>query len=317
MGGYPAQVPDIFVSYASEDRERIRPLVDALAAGGWSVWWDRQIGVGTTFDQEIEQALDTSRCVVVAWSTDSVASEWVRTEAHEGLDRGVLVPVRLDDVKPPLAFRRKQCVDLYDVGVTGLVSAVSALIGAAQAVSMAVLPFRDRSSGQAYQFLVDGLAEDLMVFLARTCDIRVAPRSDTFRFRGDAIETAEVAANLGVRYVLEGSIQVAGQRIRITVELIDAASGFQTWSKRAPAVNQRGSKGRRRIPAPAAGQGPGICRLESPLGVTNAAQIRRRERGSDAHVRRRALQGQLLSVAGQHNHVPHLRGRTECRRKTD
>jgi hypothetical protein len=72
---------DIFLSYASEDLARIRPLVQFLMQQGWSVWWDRTIPLGKTYDQVIEEALDAARCVVVVWSQGSVASHWVRTEA--------------------------------------------------------------------------------------------------------------------------------------------------------------------------------------------------------------------------------------------
>ena len=101
---------DVFVSYASADRERVAPLVSALENQGWQVWWDRKIEAGEAFDREIEAALAEARCVVVVWTDASVESDWVRAEAGEGLDRGVLIPVLLDGVRPPLAFRRTQAV---------------------------------------------------------------------------------------------------------------------------------------------------------------------------------------------------------------
>ena len=104
---------DVFVSYATEDRERVTPIVDAIQAAGLSVWWDRRIGVGQSFDREIEQQLDACTCVVVVWSRLSVESDWVRNEAQEGFDRGILVPILLDDVKQPLAFRRVQAARYF------------------------------------------------------------------------------------------------------------------------------------------------------------------------------------------------------------
>jgi len=103
---------DVFISYASEDRGRARTLANALEARGWSVWWDRKIIAGQTFDQVIEQELETARCVVVLWSKDSISSEWVKNEAAAAAERGVLVPALLDDVKLPLEFRRRQAADL-------------------------------------------------------------------------------------------------------------------------------------------------------------------------------------------------------------
>ncbi len=104
---------DIFISYASTDLPRIKPLVDALVQRGWSVWWDRTILPGETWDEVIDAALNAARCVIVLWSRDSVRSQWVRTEAEEGQRRGLLVPALLDDVDAiPLAFRRIQAAKL-------------------------------------------------------------------------------------------------------------------------------------------------------------------------------------------------------------
>jgi hypothetical protein len=84
---------DIFISYASEDRQRVAPLAMALGKQGWSVWWDRSINAGRSFDEVIEAELAAARIVVVAWSRDSVQSRWVRAEAQEGLDHNKLIPV--------------------------------------------------------------------------------------------------------------------------------------------------------------------------------------------------------------------------------
>jgi hypothetical protein len=129
-------VAQIFVSYASADREWVAPLAKALADRGWSVWWDRQIPPGKTFDEVIETALNQAKAVVVVWSESGVASQWVRTEAAEGETRQILVPVLMEKVVPPLAFRRIQAADLTDwrpgdnhPGFTELVSALDELIG--------------------------------------------------------------------------------------------------------------------------------------------------------------------------------------------
>ena len=103
---------DIFLSYKREDREKVRPLVGALQAQGWSVWWDTRIGAGETWDQVIETELAAARCVVVVWSKHSTESRWVRSEAHEGLERECLVPVVIEGAKPPLAFKLVQSTDL-------------------------------------------------------------------------------------------------------------------------------------------------------------------------------------------------------------
>ena len=103
---------DIFISYASADRERATLLSKALQRRKWSVWWDRTIPPGKEYDQVIEEALDSAQCVVVLWSRASVASTWVKTEAAEAMRRKILVPALIEDVKIPLEFRRLQAADL-------------------------------------------------------------------------------------------------------------------------------------------------------------------------------------------------------------
>jgi hypothetical protein len=105
---------DIFISYARADRARAEKLAHVLGQHGWSVWWDRFIPPGKTFDEVIEEALSSARCVIVLWSHDSVKSEWVKTEASDAAQRRILVPILADEVTIPLEFRRIQTARLID-----------------------------------------------------------------------------------------------------------------------------------------------------------------------------------------------------------
>jgi TolB-like protein/Flp pilus assembly protein TadD len=104
----------IFLSYAREERDRVQPFVDALEASGLSVWWDSHIHPGASWDAAIERELEQADWVVALWTQRSVDSRWVRTESMAALERDVLVPVLLDDVIPPVAFRTTQAADLRD-----------------------------------------------------------------------------------------------------------------------------------------------------------------------------------------------------------
>ena len=105
---------DVFVSYKAEDRRRVKPLVEALEADGFSVWWDEQIGGGASWRHEIETHLSAASCVVVVWSKRSVGPEgtFVHDEATRAQQRQVYVPVTIDKVHLPLGFGETQALSL-------------------------------------------------------------------------------------------------------------------------------------------------------------------------------------------------------------
>jgi hypothetical protein len=105
---------DVFLSYKAEDRARLKPLVAALEAEGFSVWWDAHIGGGANWREDIQNHLDVAKCVIVAWSKRSVGREgnFVRDEAAQAQRRGVYLPLRLDPVQPPLGFGEVQALSL-------------------------------------------------------------------------------------------------------------------------------------------------------------------------------------------------------------
>lgn len=103
---------DVFISYASADREHAARLAGTLARAGYTVWWDRTIPPGRVFDEVIQEAIEAARCMVVLWSAQSVKSNWVKTEAAEGAARQRLLPVLIENVAPPIEFKRIQAANL-------------------------------------------------------------------------------------------------------------------------------------------------------------------------------------------------------------
>lgn len=103
---------DIFISYASADRQVAKNLSRRLEQEGWTVWWDRDIAPGKSYARVIEKALISARCVVVLWSETSRNSDWVHNEAAEGKRRGILVPARIEKTTPPFEFKRIQAANL-------------------------------------------------------------------------------------------------------------------------------------------------------------------------------------------------------------
>lgn len=108
---------DIFISYKKEDAGRVLRLVEALRAEGFTVWWDHGIAAGSEWDRSIHQELNAAKVVIAVWSKNSINAPWVKEEALVGKNRGVLVPVKIDEVEPPLGFMMIQAANL--VGWSG------------------------------------------------------------------------------------------------------------------------------------------------------------------------------------------------------
>ncbi|MEQ1489883.1 MAG: toll/interleukin-1 receptor domain-containing protein [Terricaulis sp.] len=102
---------DIFISYASEDRNRVRPLAEALQERGFNVWWDRSLAAGQDYTAIIEKELKDAKAVIVLWTQSSANSTFVRDEAGRARDEGRLVPIMLDQVQIPLGFGAFQAED--------------------------------------------------------------------------------------------------------------------------------------------------------------------------------------------------------------
>ena len=98
--------------------------------------------------------------------------------------------------------------------------------------SIAVLPFQNMSGDPEQDYFCDGLVEDIITTLSKLAGLRVIARNSTFVYKGRSVDVREAAKQLGVRYVLEGSVRKSGNRIRITAQLIDAKDGTHLWAER-------------------------------------------------------------------------------------
>jgi adenylate cyclase len=253
---------DVFVSYARLDKARVAPLVAALERRGWSVWWDPDITPGEEFDSQIELQLQAAGAVVVVWTPNSVGSRWVRGEAREAADRSILIPVRFEGARLPMDVRAIHTIDLdqwnQDPGSAAfqdLCRAVEALLarqppaaapvaeartapaaGTAPAapprVAICVLPFSNMSGDLEQEYFSDGISEDIITDLSKVSSLAVVSRNTAFAYKGKSIDLTSLARQLKVQYVLEGSVRRAGGRVRITAQLIEAASDNHVWAER-------------------------------------------------------------------------------------
>ena len=245
----------IFLSYARDDVDAARQLAGCVSDAGHDVWWDRHLHGGSRFATEIEQALKDAQAVVVLWSASSISSAWVQDEAAEGRDSGRLVPVSLGSAKPPLGFRQFQTIDLAGWDGTGTPDALADLLEAIsrtcgteakpadagqsdgsvakkKKASVCVLPFINMSGEPDQEYFSDGISEDIITDLSKVSALSVVARNTAFTFKGQTVDVKEVAKTLGVTYVLEGSVRKAGNRVRITAQLIDGAEGDHVWADR-------------------------------------------------------------------------------------
>ena len=98
--------------------------------------------------------------------------------------------------------------------------------------SIAVLPFNNMSGDPEQEYFSDGITEDIITDLSKVSGLFVIGRNTSFTFKGKAVEIPDVAAKLGVKFILEGSVRKAGQRVRVTGQLIDGATGGHVWADR-------------------------------------------------------------------------------------
>jgi adenylate cyclase len=243
----------VFLSYARDDVDCARQLAELLGAAGHTVWWDQHIQGGSRFSAAIDHALKDAQAIVVLWSAKSVESAWVQDEAAEGRDSGRLVPVVVGETKPPLGFRQFQSIDFSSWNGEGEPSQLAALLEAigqlggpvepapgttkeapakARKASICVLPFVNMSDDPAQEYFSDGIAEDIITDLSKVSALSVIARNTAFTFKGAAMDVKEVASTLGVSHVLEGSVRKAGERVRITAQLIDGKAGDHVWADR-------------------------------------------------------------------------------------
>ena len=98
--------------------------------------------------------------------------------------------------------------------------------------SIAVLPFANMSGDAEQEYFSDGISEDLITDLSKVSALFVIARNSSFTYKGKSVKVQEIGRELGVRFVLEGSIRKAGNRVRITAQLVDATSGGHLWADR-------------------------------------------------------------------------------------
>ena len=239
----------VFVSYARADEPHAERVTEAVRAKGYELWRDDELPAHRPYAEVIQERLDSAEAVIVLWSAQSSTSQWVRAEADRARNRGVIIQATLDGTIPPIPFDQIQCADLSGSqnptaapGWGKLIASLEALAPYAaptprkrdrsQQVSICVLPFANMSGDPEQEYFSDGISEDITTDLSKVSALAVIARNTAFTFKAQSVDVCDVSRTLGVSHVLEGSVRKSGDRVRITAQLIDGASGEHVWAER-------------------------------------------------------------------------------------
>jgi adenylate cyclase len=215
-GELVAVEPQVFdvLAYLIRNRDRVVSRDDLLA----DVWGGRIVSEST-----LSSRINSARSAI---GDSGDQQQWIRTIARKGFRFvGEIREERPGDPRaatPPLA----------EENALPVASAVPAAPQLSDKPSIAVLAFTNMSGDPAQEYFSDGITEDIITGLSRFSELFVIARNSSFQYKGRSPDIRQVGRELGVRYVLEGSIRRAGDRVRISAQLIDAVTGAHRWGER-------------------------------------------------------------------------------------
>ena len=161
-------------------------------------------------------------------------SEDVYRQVHGRLDTGLedLGPQTLKNIANPVKVYRVSAENEKSADGAAPAGEVTADVAFVSRPAVAVLPFDNMSRDAEQKYFVDGIAEDIITGLSMWRSFPVIARNSSFSYKGQKIDVKQVGKELGARYVLEGSVRKAGNRLRITAQLIDAETAAHVWAER-------------------------------------------------------------------------------------
>jgi TolB-like protein/class 3 adenylate cyclase len=208
------------------DGVNIAARMEALAEGG-----------GVCISSSVYDAIEGK----LSYSFDFLGEQQVKNIAKPVRVYRVRAELRPTSARPQ--SKRRMQWRIFGVPALALILALLGTVGAwrwlspsvlplSEKASIAVLPFESIGNDPTWDRFADGITEDIIIDLSHSKDLRVIARNSTEVYKGKPVDIRQVGRELGVKYVLEGSIQSIGVRIRVTAQLIEAASGSHVWSER-------------------------------------------------------------------------------------
>ena len=175
------------------------------------------LGDGVNIAARLESLADPGAICVSAAARDHIGNK---------------LPLEFDDLGYQKVKNIAQAIRVYRVQVEKSVPHPIAALPLPDKPSIAVLPFQNMSGDPEQEYFADGMVEEIITALSRIRWLFVIARNSTFTYKGQAVDVKQVGRELGVRYVLEGSVRKGGNRVRITGQLIDAETGTHLWADR-------------------------------------------------------------------------------------
>jgi TolB-like protein/Flp pilus assembly protein TadD len=259
---------DVFVSYSRQDNDKVQALTGKLRSAGVQLWMDvRNIDGAAMWGEEIVNAVANSKVLLLLVSKTSVASQNVVKEVLLASERkGHILPVDLEPTEIPgslkYALAGIQHIEYFrgdpDEHMQAILRSLERLgvsVAAAprapaparppasaapaqpavdtsrlvNSSALAVLPFDNISAGEDDDYFSDGLTEELIARLSLVSEIELVSRWASMQFKGARKDLRAIAAELGARYIIGGSVRRAMDSVRITVQLVDAVTNRQVW----------------------------------------------------------------------------------------
>jgi adenylate cyclase len=246
---------DVFLSHCSADKTMALAVLAGLEKQKIRCWIaPRDIPAGSEYGQHIVEALKACRVFLLIFSAGANSSPHVRREVERAvsLDK-VIVPFRIENVPPTGAM--EYCLGgthWFDAlstpiepHVANLVKTVQQLLGSAsgdalglaepvpaERPSIAVLPFNNMSGDPEQEYFSDGITEDIITDLSKVSGLFVVARNTAFTYKGKTVNVKDVSQELGVTFILEGSVRKAGSRVRVNGQLINGKDGGHVWADR-------------------------------------------------------------------------------------
>ena len=178
---------------------------------------DNLLGDGVNIAARLEALAEPGAICISATARDHIGNK---------------LPLAFDDVGDQKVKNIDQAIRVYRVQVEKLPAQPVVALPLPDKPSIAVLPFANMSGDPEQEYFADGMVEEISTALSRIRWFFVIARNSTFTYKGHAVDVKQVGCELGVRYVLEGSVRKSGNRIRITAQLVEAATGNHVWAER-------------------------------------------------------------------------------------